>query len=86
MGGPLFIIIIAFMGFLILLNMIVRILKEYERGVVTGAKAMVMTVIDLLSDDARLARQVKAEYDAPMTKEQYLSLMRGMFHEGSYTK
>ena len=34
MGGPVFIIIVAFMGFLILLNMIVRILKEYERGVV----------------------------------------------------
>ena len=34
MGGPVFIIIIAFMGFLTLLNMIVRILKEYERGVV----------------------------------------------------
>ena len=34
MGGPIFIIIIAFMGFLTLLNMIVRILKEYERGVV----------------------------------------------------
>ncbi|MCH8868089.1 MAG: amidohydrolase [Chloroflexi bacterium] len=62
------------------------LVTDYELGVVTGAKAMVMTVIDLLSDDARLARQVKAEYDAPMTKEQYLSLMRGMFHEGSYTK
>ena len=34
MGGPVFIIIVAFMGFLILLNLIVRILKEYERGVV----------------------------------------------------
>ncbi len=34
MGGPVFIAIIAFMGFLTLLNMIVRILKEYERGVV----------------------------------------------------
>ena len=34
MGGPVFIIMIAFMGFLTLLNMIVRILKEYERGVV----------------------------------------------------
>lgn len=62
------------------------LVTDYELGVVTGAKAMAMTVIDLLSDDARLARQVKAEYDAPMTKEQYLSLMRGMFHEGSYTK
>ena len=62
------------------------LVTDYELGVVTGAKAMVMTVIDLLSDDARLARQVKAEYDAPMTKAQYLSIMRGMFHEGSYTK
>lgn len=62
------------------------LVTDYELGVVTGAKAMVMTVIDLLSDDARLARQIKAEYDAPMSKEQYLSLMRGMFHEGSYTK
>ena len=62
------------------------IVTDYELGVITGAKGMAMTVIDLLSDDARLATKVKEEYDAPMTKEQYLSLMRSMFHEGSYTE
>jgi metal-dependent amidase/aminoacylase/carboxypeptidase family protein len=60
------------------------IVTNYELGVITGAKGMAMTVIDLLSDDARLANKVKEEYDAPMTKDQYLSLMRSMFHEGSY--
>lgn len=62
------------------------IVTDYQLGVITGAKGMAMTVIDLLSDDARLANQVTSEYDAPMTKDQYLSLMRGMFQEGSYTE
>ncbi|PKB61069.1 MAG: amidohydrolase [SAR202 cluster bacterium Casp-Chloro-G4] len=62
------------------------VVTDYELGVITGAKAMAMTVIDLLSDDARVAQQVKSEYQAPMTKAQYLALMRSMFKEGSYTQ
>ncbi|MCI0437810.1 MAG: amidohydrolase [Chloroflexi bacterium] len=62
------------------------VVQDYELGVVTGAKAMAMTVIDLLADGARNAREVKASYKAPLTKEGYLSLLRGMFREESYTE
>jgi metal-dependent amidase/aminoacylase/carboxypeptidase family protein len=62
------------------------IVEDYELGVLTGAKAMAMTVVDLLSDGARKAKEVCAEYDAPLTKDSYLKLMRSMYHEATYTE
>ena len=62
------------------------IVQDYELGVITGAKAMAMTVIDLLADGARRATEVKANYQAPLDKNQYLSLMRGMVTEKTYTE
>ena len=52
----------------------------------TAAKAMAMTVVDLLVNGAHHARTIKADYQAPLTKAQYLSLMRSMFEEASYTE
>ena len=62
------------------------VVQDYELGVITGAKAMAMTVIDLLANGAEHAREVKAGYRAPMTKSQYLSLMRSQYQEGTYTE
>ena len=62
------------------------VVQDYELGVLTGAKAMAMTVIDLLSDGAARALAIKNAYKAPMTKDEYLSLMRSMFKEGTYTE
>jgi len=62
------------------------IVEDYELGVLTGAKAMAMTVIDLLAAGATKAQEIKAAYNAPMTKAQYLSLMRGMLRERTYTE
>ena len=62
------------------------IVEDYELGVLTGAKAMAMTVIDLLADGATRAQEIKAAYNAPMTKAQYLSVMRGMLREKTYTE
>jgi hypothetical protein len=47
---------------------------------------MAMTVIDLLADGANQAKTIKANYQAPLTKSQYLSLMRSMFEEATYTE
>ena len=58
--------------------------RDYELGVLTGAKAMAMTVIDLLRDGAASARQIAAEYRAPMNKATYLELMRSMLSEKVY--
>jgi len=45
---------------------------------VQPAKAVAHTIVDLLSDDAAEARRILSQYRAPMTKDQYLSHMRGL--------
>ena len=62
------------------------VVQDYQLGVVTGAKAMAATVIDLLADDARNAREIAASYTPPHTKASYLSLLRSMFKEESFTE
>ena len=62
------------------------VVQDYELGVLTGAKAMAMTVIDLLHDGAKNARRVAGEYRAPLTKESYLGLMRSMLKESTHTE
>jgi amidohydrolase len=62
------------------------LIQDYELAVLTAAKAMAMTVIDLLADGANQAKAIKANYQAPLTKSQYLSLMRSMFEEATYTE
>ena len=62
------------------------IVQDYQLGVLTGAKAMAMTVIDLLADSAQRAGQIKSSYVAQLTKERYLSFMRGMFKEQTFTQ
>jgi amidohydrolase len=62
------------------------VVRDYQLGVLTGAKAMVMTVIDLLANGGQRAREVKAKYRAPMTRQQYLSFMRGLLGEETYTE
>jgi amidohydrolase len=62
------------------------VVQDYDLAVVKGAKAMAMTVIDLLANGAQRARDIKAGYKAPLTKQSYLSLMRGMFRDETYTE
>lgn len=45
-----------------------------DMAYVVPAKAMAMTVIDLLFDDAALGRQIKEEFKPIMTKEEYLAM------------
>lgn len=45
-----------------------------EMAYVVPAKAMAMTVIDLLFDDASLGLEIKAEFKPAMTKEEYLAM------------
>ena len=52
------------------------VVQDYDIAVIAAAKAMACTVIDLLADGARKAKEVKATDKAPMTKEQYLTFQR----------
>ena len=47
-------------------------IADKETAYLGAAKALVMTVIDLLADGAVLGEKVKAEFKPQMTKEQYL--------------
>ncbi|MER3450675.1 MAG: amidohydrolase [Chloroflexota bacterium] len=57
-----------------------------ELAYVIPAKAMAMTVVDLLADGAVLARQVKANSRPKLTKRQYLESMRRLFSTQEYSE
>ena len=60
------------------------IVKDYNLAVVTAAKALATTVVDLLADGASGAGEVTSKYRVAMTKDQYLKLMRGLAKEELY--
>ena len=62
------------------------VVQDYELGVLTAAKAMAMTVVDLLAEGGRRGGEIKSKYRAPSTKEEYLSAMRGMLKEETFTE
>jgi len=56
-----------------------------EQGYINGAKAMAMTVVDLLHDGAGEARRVLNAARPPMTKQQYLDYMDRAFAETTFS-
>src|SRR5262249_54143590 len=57
---------------------------DYTRAVVTPAKAVAMTVVDLLADDAREAKRIQAEFKPRLSKEQYLAYLRRLSSTRQY--
>ncbi|MCL4465972.1 MAG: amidohydrolase [Chloroflexi bacterium] len=57
---------------------------DLETAVQVPAKAMAMTLVDLLADDAANARRVLAETKPKMSKAEYLAMMRRMTREALY--
>ncbi|MBM3945125.1 MAG: amidohydrolase [SAR202 cluster bacterium] len=62
------------------------VVQDYTLGVVTGAKAMALTVVDLLADGANLARRITSAYKPPMDKAEYLAFLRALMKEETYTE
>lgn len=60
------------------------LVADYELGVITAAKAMAMSVVDLLADGAAKAREIKGQHKPAMSKDEYLSFMRGLLEERTY--
>ena len=56
-------------------------IQDYTLAVINPAKAMAMTVIDLLANGAAGAKAVKAKAKLPLTKAAYLKLLRGFARE-----
>ena len=60
------------------------VVDDYVQAVVNPAKAMAMSVIDLLHDDAQVAKQVIDASTPTMTKQQYLAFQNSRLHEELY--
>lgn len=57
------------------------VIEDYQTAVIEPAKTMAMTVIDLLSEQASKAVEVKETDNTPMTKDQYLKFQRARNEE-----
>lgn len=57
---------------------------DQQLAAVNPAKAMAMTVVDLLYDGAREARRVKDQSAPKLSREEYLKLVRGFARQESY--
>ena len=57
---------------------------DYDQALIYPAKAMVMTVIDLLTAQAKKAQEVIAKSGHLMTKRRYLTLQESRFSEDLY--
>ena len=62
------------------------LVQDYDLAVKTSAKVMAMTIIDLLADDGRKAKAIKSAHKPRMTKKEYLSFMRGLLTDITYTE
>lgn len=60
------------------------LIQDYDQAVIKPAKAMAMTVIDLLAGDAEKAKEVLANSEPRMSKSQYLALQDARLIEELY--
>ena len=60
------------------------VVEDFNLAVVTAAKVLAATVVDLLADGATQAGQIKSSYKPMMTKSEYLSFMRSLAKEELY--
>jgi metal-dependent amidase/aminoacylase/carboxypeptidase family protein len=60
------------------------LVKDYNTAVIAPAKAMAMTVIDLLADGAVKAKELIKKSKPPMTKKKYLALMDSLLNEEEF--
>ena len=60
------------------------VVQDYSLAVISAAKAMAATVVDLLGDGAAAAGKVIADHRPDMTQPEYLKFMRGLAKEESF--
>ena len=61
------------------------VVHDYQLAVITAAKAMAATVIDLMGDGAQEANRIIANHRPEMTSRQYVDFMRTLAAEETYT-
>jgi len=60
------------------------LIEDYDRAVVAPAKVMSATVLTLLNDGAKVAKEVIAKHKPAMTPEQYVTTQRNRFKTEVY--
>lgn len=60
------------------------VVQDYQLAVVTAAKALANTVVDLLSDGAKNGGEVLGQNRTFMTRDKYLEVMRGLAKDELY--
>ena len=60
------------------------VVKDYQLAVITAAKAMAATVVDMLADGASAGSKVVAEHRPEMTRPEYLKFMRSLASEQTF--
>ena len=60
------------------------VVQDYNLAVITSAKAMAATVVDLLADGAAKGGKIIAEHRPQMTRADYLKFMRDLAHEETF--
>lgn len=60
------------------------VVQDYDLAVITAGKAMATTIVDLLYDGAQQAQSIIRDFDAGMSKQQYLARLRATYSEETY--
>jgi amidohydrolase len=60
--------------------------RDYDLAVITAAKAMGMTVIDLLANSGALGRKIIASFTPSYTKDGYLAMLRGLAADRTFSE
>jgi amidohydrolase len=60
------------------------VVQDYHLAVVTAAKTLAATVVDLLADGGTVAGKIVADHRPEMTRQEYLKFMRGLAKEETF--
>jgi hypothetical protein len=60
------------------------VVEDYGLAVITAAKALAMTVVDLLADGASRASGIIERHRPDMTRDEYLKFMRELASEETF--
>jgi amidohydrolase len=60
------------------------VVQDYQLAVITAAKAMAATVVDLLADGATRAGKIIGDHRPEMTRQEYLKFMRNLAREDTF--
>jgi hypothetical protein len=58
--------------------------EDYNSAVITAAKAMALTVVDLLHGNGEKGKEIVDKFEPLLTKDVYLKLLRSMYRQETF--